>query len=756
MVWHLLVSLRKQRFTKPAVIALVLLLTAAAAWLWAHAGHDALPTRGAQLLRDEKGNVIGLTLSREARQVLGVATTGVEPAAAGDSILAHATLTAPWQAHAYATARLPGRITRVHVRPGEVVGAGQLLAEVRSLELEDLRLELLNAANDVRLSAKVLEPLEALAGGRVVPERELIEARVRNRQNRNALEVARAKWLALGLSADRLDRLLQEKDAREEILLPVLSPIAGTVIHAELTAGKFVEPGEHLLEITDLSRVWVQMGVLESDLHKVRPGLPVELNLTAFPAETIRATVAVVGAALDPVTHVGAAWAELASPQGSDPRFLPGMSGQARVWMLSAKELLSVPAAALIVDGPERYVFVERPGNERATDYLKQNVVTGRRTRDRVQIVAGDVYPGDQVVTTGAHELASSFVRGELRLSREAERNGGVIVEVARPKIVEEVIEAEGQVEIPPGQRASAAAGMAGTLQKILVDRGQTVHAGDVLAEVASLELQNLQLELRKTYLQLGLLEETLRSLKDADPALARKQRWEAEGQRSEARNRLEILARKLKAIGLSLDQIAAVREAGTFLRTLPIRSPIDGTVVRFNKVLGQALKADESLFEIHDASRAWVRVLLSERDAPRVRLQQAARVRLVAEPSFLGEGTVARTSGTLGPDNRTLTAWVELKNQPPTGLRHDLLARVTLTVQRPAPVLALPLTSLVRAGARAYVFVRHPEGTFERRLVTTGRQDDRFVEITSGLREGEPVAIAGAAALQAAYASLR
>ena len=86
----------------------------------------------------------------------------------------------------------------------------------------------------------------------------------------------------------------------------------------------------------------------------------------------------------------------------------------------------------------------------------------------------------------------------------------------------------------------------------------------------------------------------------------------------------------------------------------------------------------------------------------------------------------------------------------------HNLLARLTITLDRPGPILAVPSEALVQDVLRSYVFVRKPDETFERRLVEAGRADDRYVEIISGLEVGEVIAIRGASELQTAYASLR
>ena len=740
------------RHSRAALASVLMLLTVAATWLWAHAGHAPLPTRGAQV--DVAKGLI--TLSREARDVLNVKTAEVEPRAVEEKVLAYATLVTPWQKHAYATTRIPGRIVKVLVKPGQTVSAGQPLAEVNSLDLENLQLELLNAQNDIQLSAKIIKQLEPLAKQEAIPEREFREASAKHKQNLNTLEIARAKWLSLGLSQENLDKLLRERNPQLIRSLPILSPIQGTLIHIDVAVGRVVEPSEHLFEIVDLSTVWVQIGVLEQDLYMIQAGQPVELSLTAYPKEVFRSTVRVKGVYLDPQTHLGTVWADLPNPSGQEPRFLPGMYGQAKVVLPAPKKLLTVPPAALIADGSERYVLVENSATAQASEYQKRNIFTGLQTRDWVQVREGEVFAGDRVVTIGSHELASFFIQGILRLSPEAKKNIRLRVEPVEPQVVEDVVEVEGTVDVPPDRRAFASSQLAGSLQKIRVERGQAVRAGEVLAEVASLELQSLQLELLRAHLQIALLDETLQRLRRVDQVLSQKQLWETESLYNEIRNRRDSAQRKLEAIGLSAEQVKAILTEKKLVETLPVRAPIDGIVVHFDKALGQVVKAEEPLFEVHDLSHAWLQAYVSERDLPSVRLGQTARVRLVSNPNFLAEATVVRSGRVFGSDNRTLSVWLELNKNPDPFLQHNMLARLTLTLERPKPGLAVPLGAVVREGTRAFVFVQKADGTLERRPVETGRADDRYVEITGGLQRGELAAVQGTADLQTAYASVR
>jgi multidrug efflux pump subunit AcrA (membrane-fusion protein) len=84
------------------------------------------------------------------------------------------------------------------------------------------------------------------------------------------------------------------------------------------------------------------------------------------------------------------------------------------------------------------------------------------------------------------------------------------------------------------------------------------------------------------------------------------------------------------------------------------------------------------------------------------------------------------------------------------------MAARVTLTADRPPAILAVPLEAVIRDGLRSFVFVRKPDGTFERRRIELGRADDRFFEVKSGLFRGENIATGGVPQLQTAYAAVR
>ena len=266
-------------------IALAALLTVGCAILLAHEGHAPLPARCAQI-DAQKGQ---LFLTADARAAIDVETAAVEVRPIEERVLAYASIVAPWRSRAFAATRLPGRIVRVSVVPGQAVRAGDVIAEIQSGELDSLQLDLLSARNEIALSDKLVAELTRSAEAGAVPGQLVLDATARLAQNRNALELARSNWIGLGLPVEQLNELLAGGKPLPGLTLPVTAPVSGTVAHAELTAGKVIEPSEHLAEIIDLSTVWVRIDVLERDLHRVAVGMPVEILFAAYPSETFRA-----------------------------------------------------------------------------------------------------------------------------------------------------------------------------------------------------------------------------------------------------------------------------------------------------------------------------------------------------------------------------------------------------------------------------------------------------------------------------------
>ena len=124
------------------------------------------------------------------------------------------------------------------------------------------------------------------------------------------------------------------------------------------------------------------------------------------------------------------------------------------------------------------------------------------------------------------------------------------------------VVQIPGAIDLPPGRHAVVASRLSGTIARIAIDRDQIVHAGDVIAEVASLELQNLQLDLLRGHLDMELQEQILERLRPLSEAAAvpRRRLREAQSAHNAACLRRASARRKLIAAGLTAQQVVSAR----------------------------------------------------------------------------------------------------------------------------------------------------------------------------------------------------
>lgn len=120
---------------------------------------------------------------------IGLEAVEVSVGDVGSDLTAYAETVAPWHAKAFGSAQIPGRIAKLHSRPGDVVAKGQVVAELSSRELETLRLSYLQAKNDVALNRKLLEATGPAAREGAVPQQRLEELQNALAQSENDLEI---------------------------------------------------------------------------------------------------------------------------------------------------------------------------------------------------------------------------------------------------------------------------------------------------------------------------------------------------------------------------------------------------------------------------------------------------------------------------------------------------------------------------------------------------------------------------------------
>jgi len=716
--------------------ATALLLLASAAFalvVRAHEGHQHSNIEAKGIRTDDEGRLV---IEAPARRALGLATAEIDFGALEEAATVPARVVVPWSRQAFASTRLAGVVREVRVRPGQPVAAGEVLAVVESLPLVALHQQLVQTRIELDLAEENLRRVGDL-GESIVAGREILSLQAQRDERRSAVRT--------------LERKLSLVAPVSTATIAVRSPLGGVVSDVDVVLGQLVESEEHLFHVSDLSEVWVELEVPEVFAGRVGRGQAVRISFSALPGRAFEGEVGFVELTLDMGRHVRRAYVPLENVSGE---LLPEMFGTGQLVLRALPDAFVAPTDAIVTDGAEPYALVQ----EEEGLYRKQGLVLGLRQGRRVEVQEG-LYPGDVVVTQGNHELAALFVRGTLKLSESARRT--IALELAEVDLrrVDRVLTANARVIAPPDRRGVATTRMEGKVDRFHVTLGQEVSAGQPIAEVSSLDLQTVQLDMLQRAIQLGLTERQLELVESlaGQGVTARKELIRLRSEAAALRSELEALRRQLVVMGLAEEEVDAVLATSEVRSSVTVRAPVTGRVNRVLTVLGQVVHGGDPVVELLDSSRVWVEGAVFEPDLAallRPPLEKPVRVTVVAHGDRAWQGRVSFTNRALTAQ-RTLPLWVELDN-PDALLLPGMQARLTVVIDTPAErVIAAPSRALLRIGRKDFAFVEKTDA-FRRVEVRVGRLDAEYVEILEGLFPGDRVAVNGVNELNNALSALR
>jgi len=313
----------------------------------------------------------------------------------------------------------------------------------------------------------------------------------------------------------------------------------------------------------------------------------------------------------------------------------------------------------------------------------------------------------------------------QIKISTEKVQKLGVRVEAAQLRTLDKSVRAAGRIEPDERRLYTVAPKFEGYVERLFVNvTGQPVSKGQPLFEVYSPELVSAQREY-------GVAMQGVGALKDAS---------------SQAQSGMQQLAQsslaRLKNWDVSDQQIKALTQSGTTLRTLTFRSPASGIVMEKKAVQGMRFMPGEMLYQIADLSHVWVIADVFEQDLGLVKTGATAQVKINAYPDKVFAGKVTYVYPTLKAETRTVPIRVELAN-PGLLLKPGMFAQMEMQVAAKGKVVTVPVSAVIDSGTRQIVLIEKAVGRFEPREVRLGARSDNYVEVLDGVKDGEPVVVA-------------
>ncbi|MEZ4410581.1 MAG: efflux RND transporter periplasmic adaptor subunit [Polyangiales bacterium] len=334
-----------------------------------------------------------------------------------------------------------------------------------------------------------------------------------------------------------------------------------------------------------------------------------------------------------------------------------------------------------------------------------------------------------------------------LRVSEALEREGRVAWEPARVSRVVDEVSAPCEVVAAPDGEAAVSSSVAARVVAWHAAVGDAVRRGAPVVTLEAREVVDLRNTVARESIRAASLEALAREESEMIDHGATSARSLREARASLAASRAAVVAarRTLALLGAS--------ESGPGGR-FTLHAPLAGVVVRREGVRGAMIEpvaGAATLAVIADLSAARALAQLPEA-ASDVAVGARAWVTLRGGGAEV-EGRVVWRDPSLSAATRTRAVHISLPEGAPRALAQTGTARVER--EGGGVGVSVPVGAVYREAERTYVFVRRGAGAYEPRAVTLGRGAAR-VEVTEGLRDGEPVVVAGVALVAAEFSRRR
>ena len=287
-----------------------------------------------------------------------------------------------------------GRVTELDANEGQSVTRGQVLAVLNSTGLSDAELGLLKAMSQQQLAQRSVERAEQLLSAGVIGSAELRRREAELVQATADVSASRDQLRILGIPQDALETL--EKTRAINSLLRITANMDGTILQRRIAIGQVIQPADTLVEIADLSNVWLVADVPEQQAASVVTGQQVEAEIEALPGQKIRGKLSFVSATVNPETRTVRARMDLANP---NRKYKPSMLATMELHDPTQKKQV-IPSAAVVREGNQEHGFVQLESDR----FLLREVKLGEEQGGRRVLIDG-IQTGERIVVDGAFHL---------------------------------------------------------------------------------------------------------------------------------------------------------------------------------------------------------------------------------------------------------------------------------------------------------------------------------------------------------------
>jgi len=341
-----------------------------------------------------------------------------------------------------------------------------------------------------------------------------------------------------------------------------------------------------------------------------------------------------------------------------------------------------------------------------------------------------------------------------LELTAEQMQTVGIVIGPIAQKNLDSVIKANGQLAVPPQNKADVSILSGGIINHISVIEGQQVKRGQLLATIKNQDLIKIQqdyLSTKNNFTYVQAEYNRQQQLQDAGAGTG-KSFQSAEATYNAERSRIVAYESQLSQLGISQGKIAN----GNIVSQFPVLSPIGGTVGQITANTGAFVQPGTSIMEVVDNSKIHCDLTVFEKDLMHVKVGQKVNFQLTNQENQLITGTINGINKSFENESKGVTVHAIIDNKEQKNLIPGMY--VTALISTGSRLTsAVPVDAVVRSEGKQFIFIVEPNGAksniikFKKAEVSTGVTELGCIQITplQNLPASAKVALRGAFYLQ-------
>ncbi|MBA9074898.1 cobalt-zinc-cadmium efflux system membrane fusion protein [Flavobacterium gossypii] len=243
------------------------------------------------------------------------------------------------------TSLINGVVTSTYFSLGDYVKKGQVLAEIKSTELNGLQSENKSVESQLAVAQRQLSSVKSMFEDGIASQKDLVQAESEVKVLKSSLENIKSNLALYSASS-------------EKSVFQIKAPSNGFIVAKNMSSGMQISSGsEPLFTISDLNEVWVMVNIYATDMQNIKENMEVKIKTLAYPDAIFSGKITALSQVFDAEERVLKAKIVM---KNTDLKLKPGMSADIILQKqnVSTESMIAVPVKAVIFDDNQNFIIV--------------------------------------------------------------------------------------------------------------------------------------------------------------------------------------------------------------------------------------------------------------------------------------------------------------------------------------------------------------------------------------------------------------